>query len=169
MNPKPAAAPRTLHGLTLVEMLVTVTVLAILLAIVVPSIQTTLDRRRLIGAADNLLTDLRYAQSESVKRNEVFVMSLTQGTAWRYSILGPTGSNFASKTVTSSDYSGTSLTAGANAVTFDPKRATIALSGSSSTIAEITSARSQKLRVDITTGSGLSLCTSTALSGYPSC
>lgn len=158
-----------IRGLTLVEMLVTITVLAILLAIVVPSIQTTLDRRRLIGAADNMLADMRYAQSESVKRNEVFVASLTPGAAWQYAITASaTSSTFVSKTVTSSDYAGTSVSA-TTPVAFDPKRATINLPASGTVIAEITSANGQKLRISVAVNSALSVCTPTGLAGYPAC
>ena len=154
----------------MVEMLVTITVLAILLAIVVPSIQTTLDRRRLIGAADNMLADMRYAQSESVKRNEVFVASLTTGSSWQYSIAASaTSSTAISKTVTSSDYAGTSLSASGTTVTFDPKRATIQAPGSGAVIAEITSASQQKLRVTVSGNAALGLCTTTGLAGYPAC
>jgi len=74
------------HGFTLTEMAVTVAVLAILAAIAVPSFQSTIDKRRLIGAAEQLYGDLQYARSEAIKGNRVVGVNFTaNGTdTWCY-------------------------------------------------------------------------------------
>ncbi len=63
-------------GFTLVELMVTIAVLAILVAIGIPSFQSTLDKRRLTGAAEQLYADLQYARSEAIKRNANVLVSL---------------------------------------------------------------------------------------------
>lgn len=62
-------------GFTLVELLVTVSVFAIIAAIAVPSYQNTLDRRRLIGAAEQIQSDFQFARSEAVKINQNVFMA----------------------------------------------------------------------------------------------
>lgn len=75
------------YGFTLTEMAVTVAVLAILAAIAVPSFQSTLDKRRLIGAAEQLYGDLQYARSEAINGNQgVGVYFTLTGSNWCYGI-----------------------------------------------------------------------------------
>jgi len=59
------APPR---GLTLVELLVTLAVVAILAMVAVPSMQSHLAARSTAGGADQLMQALRLARSESIKR-----------------------------------------------------------------------------------------------------
>lgn len=76
------------HGFTLTEMVVTIAVLAILVAIAVPSFQGTLDKRRLIGAAEQLYGDLQYARSEAIKGNQRIgvYFSANGTTSWCYGV-----------------------------------------------------------------------------------
>lgn len=160
-------------GLTMIELMVTVAVLAILLAIAAPAFQTMIDNRRLTGAGDNLLADLRFAQSESVKRNAQVTVTVTPGSSWSYSV-----NSSVTKTTAGSDYRGTSLSlaasvptvSGIRTLTFDPKRAALMEAGStSSTLITITSASSQTLGIEVSPTSGLRLCTSTGFGGFPTC
>ena len=55
-------------GLTLVELLVTIVVLSILLALGVPGLQNFIKSSRLTGQANDLVVALQLARSEAVKR-----------------------------------------------------------------------------------------------------
>ena len=55
-------------GFTLVELMVTITVLAVLLGVGVPSFQATIQGNRITTAANDLVAALQYARSEAVRR-----------------------------------------------------------------------------------------------------
>ena len=59
---------RTQRGLTLVELMVTLAVLAILVTVGVPQFQSVIQGNRAISSANELLGTLQLARSESVKR-----------------------------------------------------------------------------------------------------
>ena len=73
-------------GFTLIELVVTVAVLAILLGVAVPAFQDTLAKHRLVGAAEQLYADLNYARGEAIKRNTSVVVSFSTFTDWCYGI-----------------------------------------------------------------------------------
>jgi type IV fimbrial biogenesis protein FimT len=58
------------HGLSLVEMAATVAIAAILAGTAVPSLQDSGKRRVLQGTAAQLASDLQFARSEAIARNE---------------------------------------------------------------------------------------------------
>ena len=62
------------HGFTLTEVLVVVSVLAILLAIAVPSFSDALLGSRLRSYANNLVASVHFARSEAIKRNAVVTL-----------------------------------------------------------------------------------------------
>jgi prepilin-type N-terminal cleavage/methylation domain-containing protein len=74
------------HGFTLPEMAITVAVFAILAALAVPSYQSTIDKRRIIGAAEELAANLEYARSEAIKGNQNVGVYFTSGDSWCYGI-----------------------------------------------------------------------------------
>jgi type IV fimbrial biogenesis protein FimT len=63
------ARPRRQTGFTLIEMMVTLAVLVILLAIVAPSFRQVIANQRIKTAAFDLFSALNFARSEAVKRN----------------------------------------------------------------------------------------------------
>ena len=56
-------------GLTLIELLITVVVLAILLTLVVPNIRDTIARNRIAGTANDIITAINLARNEAVSRS----------------------------------------------------------------------------------------------------
>lgn len=56
-------------GFTLLELLVTLAVAAVLLGLAFPSLVATINRNRLSGGANELTAALQYARSEAIKRN----------------------------------------------------------------------------------------------------
>jgi type IV fimbrial biogenesis protein FimT len=82
-------------GFTLIELMVTVMVVGILMALAEPSFRAYVQNNRLSGQASSLVYSLSYARSEAIKRNktqgiEVCVSAsgaACSGTTW------PTGSN----------------------------------------------------------------------------
>lgn len=156
-------------GFTLVELLIAISIIAILLAIGIPSFQQTIDKRRLVGAADNLLADMRYAMGESTKRNVPITVTFTEGASWSYSFETSPG---VTKTTSGGDYRGTSMLVSTTGdlFTFDPKRGTLDQAPTSTeTLITITSARGAKLGVEVAPQSHMRLCTSTGVGGYPTC
>ncbi len=61
---------RAAPGFTLVELLVTVVVLAVVLTLGLPALQRTLERNRVTSDANRLVSALHLARSEAVKRGE---------------------------------------------------------------------------------------------------
>jgi len=162
-------------GFTLVELLIAIVIIGILAAIGVPSFQALMDKKRLQGAVDNVLADLRYVQSESVKQNRDISVTFTEGSSWAYSF-----SPVLSVGVTASggNYRGTSMVVSATdkVITFEAKRSTISQGdttktaiGASLKVVELTSANGLKLGIEIDAGSRMGICTASAVAGYPSC
>ena len=55
------------HGFTMVELVITVVVLAVLLAIAVPSMRELIARQRVASIAKELATDLRYLRTKAIE------------------------------------------------------------------------------------------------------
>jgi type IV fimbrial biogenesis protein FimT len=68
-------------GFTLIEMLITVAVLAIILTSAVPSLRAFIARRHLDGASAQLQADLHFLRSSSVALNQVLRISVHSGSA----------------------------------------------------------------------------------------
>ncbi len=72
-------------GFTLVELIVALTVAAILVSIAVPSFSTMVQNNRLTAQANHFIAALTYARSEAVKRSatiDVIATSATSANEW---------------------------------------------------------------------------------------
>lgn len=135
----------TNRGFTLVELMVTVAVLAILLAVGIPALQTTLDKRRLTGAVEQLYSDLQYARSEAIRQNRNVTVYFSGTSTWCYGMDDDTSSacNCSSapgnctvggvqKVVAGTGFRNVTLsenTFASGNVTFDPRRGTASPQG----------------------------------------
>ena len=61
-------APTSIRGFTLVELMVTISVAAILISVAIPNYQTFVMSNRMSSQANNLITAFGMARSEAVKR-----------------------------------------------------------------------------------------------------
>lgn len=76
------------NGFSLIELMVVVALVAVLASMAVPSFRTFLVKRTVQAAADAMITDLRYARSEAIKRSaQVSLCQSSNGT----SCAGPGG------------------------------------------------------------------------------
>lgn len=71
------------RGFTVVELMVTLSIFAILMAIAVPSFSSYSAAQRLRAASFDLRTDLVLARSEALKRNQNVTIQRRQATGWQ--------------------------------------------------------------------------------------
>ncbi|MCR6495833.1 GspH/FimT family pseudopilin [Thermomonas sp. S9] len=78
-HPRPLA-PAAARGFTLVELMVTVSVIAILAVVAVPGMTALINSSRLNGQSEEMLSSLQLARAEAVRRNaRVTVCPSTDG------------------------------------------------------------------------------------------
>lgn len=87
MRARLAVKSRRLQGLTLIELLISIGVLAVLATIAAPSFTTFIDRTRLTSAVDALNADLQLARSEALRTNQAVSINFQTGSAWCYGIV----------------------------------------------------------------------------------
>lgn len=130
------------RGVTLIELLITIVVLAIIMAYGVPNLTGYFERQRVSGAAHSFLSDLQLARAESIKQNEdVYVY--VDPAQWCYALDDDTSTacscsaSASSCTINGNQYvvSGTdfpdvsiteNISTAGNVITFDPARGTLA-------------------------------------------
>jgi len=73
-NPLHPSASKRVTGFTLIELMVTLSLAAILMAIAVPNMRTFIQNNRLTAAANDLLRSFQLARTEAIKRQQNVVV-----------------------------------------------------------------------------------------------
>lgn len=76
------------RGFTMVELMTVIVIAGVLATLALPSVRDMLERRRLEGQANELVTDLQYAKSEAVARNRsVELLAGAAGTCYTIAVM----------------------------------------------------------------------------------
>ena len=152
MRSRVAAARVALRGITLIECVIALAIVAALMSIALPSFSDAMARARLRAAAQDLALDLGNARLESVRQGSGLVhVSVRTGNGWCWMVGSvadadcrnpPAGSL---KVVRADDYAGVLMMRGVN-TTFDGRDA-LAAAGFA---AEFALANGQQVRVYVT-------------------
>lgn len=98
---KPARAQQA--GITLIEVLIAIAIIAIITSIAVPSYQSQIARQSLVLVAESFVSDIKLARSEALKRSDDVSIVITSGANWSY-VVSDSASNQI-KSVSSTNYS----------------------------------------------------------------
>lgn len=131
------------RGFTLMELMVTLAVAAVLTTIGLPSMQQVLAKRRLSAAAEELYGNLQLMRAQAIKQNRpAYVSFFSDADGWRYglddtaacdtSVAGDCTVHGNPRSYSSDNYRGVTLTQtfAANLAGFEPRRGLAFGSGS---------------------------------------
>lgn len=164
-------------GFSLVELMVTIVVLAIIAAVALPSFQGMRDSARVRAATEAVYSQLQFARSESVKQNRDLFVSITTGASWCIGISNATGcvcgtagscqfgpaAALAENNVLSENFVGVSLASTQAELQIDNRRGGTA----TSTTLTLTGGSSREGRVTISPLGRVSVCGN--VGGYTAC
>lgn len=171
---------RSAQGFTLIELMVTIAVLAILVTLAAPSFNSLIDKYRVKRAADTISAFLINAKSEAIKRNTtVRTVFNTAGATWcagmttaatcDCTVANACQIDNAERVVRGGDYRGILLAATESTFAFTPQRGRSSVAGN----AEVTSANGLKVRVVVKNTTGrIRVCSPSGsgnVGGYPAC
>ncbi len=172
IKPQDFSSTRYMSGVTIIEIMIVVVILGILATIAVPSYNDSIDKQRLKSAAEATLADIRWARSESIKRNVQVRTTFSTGANWSFTVIPDTNedgsfSESSIRTANNDDYSTISLSnaafaGGVSYSTFDPVRGTSLNNGSLT----LTSARGFTATITISTLGRTRIC---GFGGYEAC
>lgn len=159
------------RGLTLIELMLAIAVLAVLATLALPALNTRLERQRLASAAETLSTDLSEARFEAARRGQaLYVESNVGAKAWCWAVSTQPGCDCALPQacqlhqVPSTSYGGIRLLE-PRPVRLDPAGTT-----ETTTAAIFESSRGERLRVDLQALGRVRICIAAGTdTRYPRC
>ena len=175
------------RGFTLLELMVTVAILALVMVLGVPSMNAAIEKRRAIAAAEQIYSQLQLARFESVARSQPVFANIVGGNAWAIGVSNNSacdpsdnapacqlpdmnGANAVTQIVSAANHSTVALATSAAQITFSPQRAT-----ASNADIDITSNgdRGFALRVEVSVLGRIGICSPadpiTQVGGYREC
>ena len=187
------------QGFTLVELLVTLAVLAIVAALAVPSYQDFVQKRQITSAAEQITSFIGEAKSEAIRRNENVTVTFnrTNAATWCLGarlgaaacdcsaapsdcqmIPSPPNNSFPVEIISSDGFnliglqSATSTAGAASSITFEPVRGIAADAGDTAALRFATENGKLELGVDVSVLGKSQVCnpdSSKKVAGYPAC
>ncbi len=157
------------RGITLVELMVTLTMLVVVLLVATPSFVEFLAKRRVEGVAHELSTDLEYARSLAVENRIEVTLSRISST--QYEITGTLveGGTALARTFKTLQLDGATLS-GSASVSYEPHRGTRSTAGADPVLTVAASGTGATLTVSVTPMGQTQICsTDGAIGGYPVC
>ena len=157
------------RGITLIELMVTLTVITIVLLIAAPSFTEFLAKRRVEGVAHELSTDLQYARSLAV--NKQIEVTLSRISSTQYEITGTVveGGTAVVRTFKAMQLSGATM-GGSTSVSYEPHRGSRSTTGADPAITVAASGTGATLTVSVNPMGQARICsTGAAMGGYPAC
>lgn len=162
--------PPRQHGVTLIEMIVAVSIVAILATLAVPSFNSWIMNRQIRTTAESVLNGLQIARAEAVRRNTQVQFELVAGSVWTVGCVNVTeacpasiqdsadgdGSNgVVTMTVTPADATTVAFNSFGAAI---PSASTLTQLDFDLPVSVLPASQSRDLRIEIGTGGGARLC-----------
>ncbi len=153
-------------GFTLMELMVTIVVLAILASMAIPSFTNMMERQRLINATEAIYSDMQNARSEAVKRSLEIVTSI-QGDCLTVAdkLVSPT---FVLSNTCMTAFPTIGMATTRSPIYFDRVRGITNPTGGGGTIT-LTSSNGLVAKVVISGFGRVRVCSPTKIGGYPTC
>lgn len=168
-----AVPPRPRRGLTLIELMVALAIVAVLMSLALPSFGAILARQRLKAAAEQLAADLSEARLLAAQRAQPLHLKLQPGAQWCWALASASGcdcrvaQSCQLKTVRGSDHPGVRLVDGGEMRIDAPGRGGLVLASGA---ALLQGRDGSALRVALTPLGRPKVCApAAAVPGYPRC